>query len=109
MASDAKWTPGPWTYSPYHRAVIEEKRSMSGCSLTICEMPAYSPPAQAGQDANARLIAAAPEMLEALRDLTAWDDAREEGEPTDCEQLDDLTQRIEQARAIIRKATGEGD
>lgn len=53
-----KHTPGPWRYTPWH---IEEGnptvRAPEG--WLICET---------SSDANARLIAAAPDLLEALRD-----------------------------------------
>ncbi len=63
---EAKHTPGPWTVQRYGRGfdvlregrIIADCKAQSGADLPSCE-------------ANARLIAAAPALLEALRDAVA--------------------------------------
>lgn len=75
--SSAKFTKGPWVAETngcmvYTRAIVDEHR-VSGygagssfiCDLNDHEYHEYSDPIE--QLANARLIAAAPEMYEALR------------------------------------------
>ena len=59
-------------------------------------------------EANARLIAAAPEMLEALEDLSGWTYGHNnydcaDGAPCTCGYNDAL----EKAKAALRKAKGE--
>ena len=53
------------------------------------------------QDANARLIAAAPSMLAALEGFAAWEAA--DSPMSD----DDLRALFEQARAAVAQATGK--
>ena len=65
-----KHTPGPWTIVPYgdgDSLVIHADQS----EWRICFMatPGASPGAMGRIEANARLIAAAPEMLEALKSV----------------------------------------
>jgi hypothetical protein len=62
---NTKHTPGPWKYDRY--GYIESPST----GLPICSMqPAGNLEAKARQRANAALIAAAPDMLAALRE--AW-------------------------------------
>lgn len=86
-------TPGPWAYRPTNNGhmvagakpgyLAEVRDCGSGCVK-----------------ANARLIAAAPELLEALRDVIGWVPGAiwHTGEPTES---------VNRARAAIAKATGE--
>ncbi|WON88696.1 hypothetical protein [Delftia sp. UGAL515B_04] len=86
------FTPGPWkvSFSRFSRVTAENGALIAKCekldSLTNLE-------------ANARLIAAAPELLEALRKLA---DAYERLKPPGYPLLDPE----KQARAVIAKATG---
>jgi hypothetical protein len=64
-------TPGPWEVvrdgSTIRVEAVEKKRGMRACGdpyPQICRMAGHYAP----DEANARLIAVAPEMLEALRD-----------------------------------------
>ena len=98
-----KHTPGPWFRDD--RSGLEcDVRAASGRKVALCWGLAsnnarnYDKKYKAECDANARLIAAAPEMLEALEkllsiqehgDVASW--ANEWGE----------------ARAVVAKATGE--
>ena len=94
MTSEPKWTPGPWyTASDF----VGPYRLVAG-DTTI---------AQIGHDdaqtcvANCALIAAAPELYEALARLLKWVKPLVSG--TDREEIDS----IEQACVALRKARGE--
>ncbi|NRP03264.1 hypothetical protein [Stenotrophomonas maltophilia] len=75
----SKHTPGPWVVTPHPMTnvdvsavgvIMDDKEMQYGLSHTICYQNA---------EANARLIAAAPELLEALKQCIqlAWEDSRE--------------------------------
>lgn len=86
-----KYTPGPWfTHRSGFSTVYVEARIDGGL---LQEVAACGPTEKAAeqQDANARLIAAAPDLLEALQDAALWVDG-------------DLKSKV---RAAIAKATGE--
>ena len=95
-----KHTPGPWTAvkvtthvelgfskPPSHYQIIAEKTEI-GATL-VCELRPYGK----DNDPNARLIAAAPDLLAALQAMV---------EPYDTE---DVNWQIEAARAAIARAT----
>jgi hypothetical protein len=74
----AKHTPGPWSVSGAHRRgyeaeVIVERNPdpKAHSAITVCDVPNPTNLLidDATAQANARLIAAAPELLEALGDL----------------------------------------
>ena len=82
-------TPGPWTsYTGTHSIWAEGKRA-------ICIMTGARKTADMERDANARLIAAAPDLLTSLQALVALHDEFAPG----------LELNI--ARRVIAKATGE--
>jgi hypothetical protein len=88
-----KHTPGPWkaTADPYSDVVVD------AAGVELCVMVGSGPQAD-----NARLIAAAPELLEALRDLVQLEaDGRAESESA--------IEYWERARAAIAKAEGGGN
>lgn len=95
-----KPTPGPWgTDESDHDCTYQDIRIRSdGHTIAVVHIDdAPCTDFNARQRANARLIAAAPELLELAREL--WTDVRhnsEEDEP--------FGQRV---RAVIVKATGE--
>mgnify|MGYP006357519355 CR=1 FL=1 len=67
----SKHTPGPWAISPTSRP--ETEFSVADTSgMIICRFDRWICDAEPEQDANARLIAAAPELLAALQALTEW-------------------------------------
>ncbi len=87
--SEAKHTPGPWQWTQHFDPTISIYRDGFGQIARL-----YDSSAGTGK-ANARLIAAAPDLLAALIEIVSADDAHE------------LTQKhIESARAAIAKATG---
>jgi hypothetical protein len=106
--SKSKHTPGPWTVG-YHCYQVEAPKGMSICDirgwgyLTGKGHGALGLPhdeAKEIQDANARLIAAAPEMLEAFNKIKNESTAM-------CESIGDelLEYFIDR---IIEKAEGRG-
>ena len=95
------YTPGPWVLSG------NNIRSRTDHSVVI-RLPAQTPRYGAGWaiergDADARLIAAAPELLEALEFLVTV--ASGEGPPVPEREL--LQDCVDKARAAIAKAKGE--
>ena len=86
----AKHTPGPWVFAwgGGHALVFDAKGGP-----TIAAVPYDDAPDAALAAANARLIAAAPELLEALVSLTRT--------------LNAAGYSTKQADAAIAKATGE--
>lgn len=101
----SKHTPGPWTaemtdkpynvpliYAAEHTGPIAEIRSR-------LDVAAHHPLVVKTRNANARLIAAAPDLLAALRSLVM-----EHGGTLGCQRDDE---RAVAVRAAIAKATGE--
>lgn len=89
-------TPGPWTAheeTKYRRAEVTHNERGD----PIAEV--FGPSADQRQ-ANARLIAAAPEMLTALRDAENWLGELDAGPDTGAQAL------IAELRAAIAKAEG---
>lgn len=95
-----KHTPGPWkvsNYRPYDIIARDPKESTYECGDNR-----YDPIATVYRNhtqeflANARLIAAAPELLEALKGVLEWD----------YDELDyDLRKRLESVVAKVEGAT----
>ena len=100
--SNAKHTPGPWSSSMW----TDDVAGAVGWSI-VCGDAGHRVPTNTFEtddeeeaEANARLIAAAPELLEALQAYDAWADKT----PPHDQELKVLRERI---RAAIAKATGE--
>ena len=85
-------TPGPWAASPYNNVT-----SRNGTIAKTEQMPSND---DLEREANARLIASAPDLLSALRFLLA-DDVAINGE-----KLTGSSVPVEMARAAIAKAEG---
>lgn len=89
-------TPGPWTTDEDdHDAPYQDIKIKAGNHRTVCTVWIDDAPVRdfnAEQQANARLIAAAPELLEALQVIAAGN--------TDTDVMVDI------ARAAIAKAEG---
>jgi hypothetical protein len=75
------FTPGLWVIDPDNRPGMHWNNhivSEPNPNLTVCFMTHDGTPENLTGEANARLIAAAPEMLEALKGIAeaqGWDDA----------------------------------
>ena len=96
----SKHTPGPWSVDG---EVIRGDEQSNGSVSVACILDgAYPYGRRAGKSAraNARLIAAAPELLEALNNLLSACDL-----PGDRDR--EIEQAIPHARAAIAKAKGE--
>ena len=91
MEQKAAHAPGPWVVESFidsYEAVAEESL------VTIAAVRRFS----GREDANARLIAAAPELLAACKSMIEWDD-REHEHPQ-------RQAAYRNARAAIAKAEG---
>lgn len=103
----AKHTPGPWMLTEGDRfdkeMVITTQHRLDESIGCICEMDVYFT-GQIGieQEANARLIAAAPELLIALNDVLS--EFAKDGHGGEFE--DGEHPYVDAARAAIAKATG---
>ena len=111
--SKAKHTPGPWYLRTNRHPNTDgtkwgwldanqagDQRPPSGVNVTW----------SAGQtsEANARLIAAAPELLEAAQMVIAWYEAEDDHSKADFYERMQMCRDSESAlRAAIAKATGE--
>ena len=100
----SKHTPGPWVVVGSRTKYVEARlvgslmQEVAACGPTLAD-EGYGQQ----QEANARLIAAAPDLLEALQELCEIvEDAIEQKSAKD---LDSFT--LQPARAAIAKATGE--
>ena len=107
-----KYTPGPWNanFTRFSGWVVgfHITDPKHGSLRPICE--AYDKTGAMNPDeiaANARLIAAAPELLEACLAMIEWDD-RENDHAVDFYKRMELCElAFQKARAAIAKATGE--
>ena len=91
------YTPGPWRWWVTVGGARIAGRPADGSKNFVCDV---MPPERAvSYEANARLIAAAPELLEALQAILPDAVANHIGGP-------DTQARIDAARAAIAKATG---
>lgn len=90
-------TPGPWEFGVFRNGALEVRGQEREA---ICEVWLRADPKR--EDANARLIAASPELLEALLDCADYLDCIPE---TAAAGDDDARKLVKQARAVIRKAT----
>lgn len=112
--NDTKHTPGPWHCDDVHP---DSGSIMIGSAkdwvCVMCHKPDdYA--AERGDDeenerqtlSNARLIAAAPELLEALKNLVAAYDSAIHDEYDGTEMLSCLLGEADSARAAIAKAEG---
>lgn len=89
----SKHTPGPWVAERRSTMVATAIDGAYGYELfdVRCDVPEF--------EANARLIAAAPDLLEVLEQFVAWVDAPSESAFSDSQ--------LAAARAAIAKAKGE--
>jgi hypothetical protein len=94
-------TPGPWavgqTVNNFVQIVAPEYRTLTDADHVVCELREWRQPRC---DDNAKLIAAAPELLAALKALLDAQVCRDGGK--DCAVCED-------AYAAIAKAEGRGE
>ena len=95
QVTQGKHTPGPWRYAPTNTETVSHLVRCSEGYAVADVTHWFDLPA----DANARLIAAAPDMLEALEFIAGY--AAMEPRIASDEVV------IERARAAIAKATGD--
>lgn len=101
--SEAKHTPGPWVFIGHEAqglgeyAQIGQIGAFSDVVARVCTKHKANHSLNKCGQANARLIAAAPELLDALAGLIGCID----------HGSDDPGARLDAARAAIAKATGE--
>lgn len=91
----AKHTPGPWKVVKDDFLGIRIKQSDGGDIRSIAEILKHPPGGVLGEN-NARLIAAAPDLLEALKAVL-----------NNCLDSQSLADAYKQARAAIAKAEGQ--
>ncbi len=100
-------TPGPWTTHREH--VVGPRRSPSFHDsrqpIPVCQMKRTCTPAPM-VDANAHLIAAAPDLLEALRRTTELLEWHRERAATSLGAREELDEAVSDASAAIAKAEG---
>lgn len=100
MTQEAKHTPGPWTLSEECSREGLLSRLVYGPHLMVAIVRTETQAGPIG-DANANLIAAAPELLEALEQTIAAVDTLPLA--VECPALE---QAVDRARAAITKASG---
>lgn len=97
-------TPGPWEVTGQSEAgryiSVTAPHPKKNGRKTICRVPFSADPGPYTDDGDARLIAAAPDLLEALKKARAW--AVLAGEDFGRDPTDSLAQ----IDAAISKATG---
>jgi hypothetical protein len=87
------YTPGPWVMKQNGPMVWVESSRHTVCSF-YRQGAGFAPSVSMDSEANARLIAAAPDLLEALKAVVAIADRK--------------TDEFDRARAAIAKATAPG-
>lgn len=99
--SEPKFTPGPWVVCPDvgHQIPVASV-AMDGIKLNVSHVAGI----RNGEGAaNARLIAAAPELYEALEMLLRLDEEHQRGADDD-----DVCFEVRTAKTALAKARGEG-
>mgnify|MGYP000229920938 CR=1 FL=1 len=106
MNNETKWTKGPWVVTTgFNPHMVESKYNPSGTGgrIMICldvGGDTRPNPTNGCPEANARLIAAAPELYEALAVLLNMHDAQ-------VYVASPWNESMEKARNILAKARGE--
>lgn len=116
---ETKFTPGPWDVRDEHpnRAVLKVVDAAGNEITTLWSAPGDKDDADAdgvwrddpARVANARLIAASPELLEVVTD---WFFAMEEKARSEADGTASCTlwrNRLEKARSVFAKATGAAE
>lgn len=99
-----KWTPGPWKWNVETYAPVEGQIEILGeAGENVSKIPTHYP----NNTGNALLIAAAPELYEALAGFFAQDIACPFG--MNDGRLKDWQEWYEKARAALAKARGDNE
>lgn len=103
MTTQQTHTPGPWTTNKKCPTMVEAVADGQGVNLIVdCNDPDGF--RTRGEDmANARLIAAAPDLLAALEEIAAWEPSRGPDEPGGMSIMD----AIDIARVAIAAVEGK--
>lgn len=105
MTSESRYTWAPWIVHPVEARVDSQQLSEIGGLLPICALLwPTDERSEAETEANANLIAASPELYEALKGVISWLSVLEVME--DCPYPDVLRKRHAAARAALAKAEG---
>ena len=98
--AEPKHDPGPWAYDPELNRVYSVPTNMLVATAWLIDNPTADP----AWPANARLIAAAPEVCDALADCLRMLEAVRYSAGLGKGQME----RVAKAKAALAKATGEG-
>lgn len=96
-------TPGPWRFDPENKGIVDTTNTL--LQVSGCSMPCGYVPDDHVSYANARLIAAAPELLEAVRAYMFVEQTLAGKNPHKLGTNRHFA--FEKARAAIAKAEGE--
>jgi hypothetical protein len=102
-------TPGPWGSSKVLRGAVVGRHG-SSAGLVLAQVTEFVPKYRAESEANARLISAAPELLEALLAILGPLNVCSDNKHVRDEEvlpLDITMGELRAARAAIAKARGE--
>lgn len=99
--SERKWTPGPWTVRQAYRSIISASPTGYDDAESIEAYGGHLVCESVKWDANAQLIAAAPDLYEALDYLVSCTQLADDA---DWSEGDDP---LSAARAALAKARGE--
>ena len=103
---EAKHTPGPWHFKPAPRGILTKYRILSPTHSVSCDD--YSLICEVSFEANARLIAAAPDLLEACTELfKAFEQLLPGIGKIVCRDYANINEAPILARAAIAKAEGK--
>jgi hypothetical protein len=105
--SETKWTPGPWRIEPPGDLIEDGYSVLAECGSFCITVPAETHDYEHGSrdEADARLIAAAPEMYEALLNLSNEMAFLLKRNPSKDGGLYRVA--VDEARAALAKARGE--
>ena len=102
---NTKHTPGPWfsTDNGWHGTVVTHNSPVTDHILQICAVQCTGAKTLEEGKANARLLALAPELAEALRGLVK---VIQEAMPPDYASQPYTASRLHAARAVLAKLEG---
>lgn len=110
MKTNSQSTPGPWSVWTFGESAIDLAVGPQAGGVAVCQIVTTqangiaTPEAQETGAANARLIASAPALLEALKQIIEAADDPDNGKDRDLVEMIDW----DQARAAIAQAEGRG-